>query len=365
MVLSVARLKRGYGVASGLFSLPLVSVVVPVYNGERYLRESLDSILAQTYSRTEVLVIDDASTDGTSDIIASYGDRVRCHRQSRNRGGFGNTNDGISVARGEYVAVYHADDVYLPTIVEREVEFLRRHPETGAVFCQDVFIDPFGREYGRLELPPELRGSRPLEYSVIFNALLTYRNSFFRCPCSMVRASVYRDVGTYRDEMFLGASDLDMWLRIARRYPVGILEEYLFRYRHGHDSVSLRNQHLRTDPERYFQIMDLYLEDGGRAMATPRALAAYEAHRAEERLMRVINHYILDQCEHSRAILRLVHANQILGSPRVQRGRLLVLFLVLKILARLPRIRPIANLFYQHWHATSASGLWQSAQREI
>src|SRR3989442_1563603 len=134
---------------------PLVSIIVPVFNGERYLRESLDSILAQTYPRVEVLVMDDASTDGTPSIIASYGNQVHYYRQPQNRGIYGNMNDGIAMARGEYIAIYHADDVYLPKIVECEVAFLHHHPEAGAVFCQAVFIDSLGREFGRLEIPPE------------------------------------------------------------------------------------------------------------------------------------------------------------------------------------------------------------------
>ncbi len=91
---------------------PLVSIIVPVFNGERYLRESLDSILAQTYSRTEVFVMDDASTDGTRGLAAAYGERVKYHRQEANRGIYGNANDGIAMARGEYIAIYHADDIY-------------------------------------------------------------------------------------------------------------------------------------------------------------------------------------------------------------------------------------------------------------
>ncbi len=73
----------------------LVSVIVPVFNGERYLRESFDSILAQTYPRTEILVLDDASTDGTGMVAAAYGERVKYHRQRANRGIYGNANDGI------------------------------------------------------------------------------------------------------------------------------------------------------------------------------------------------------------------------------------------------------------------------------
>jgi glycosyltransferase involved in cell wall biosynthesis len=336
--------------------LALVSIVVPVFNGTPYLRESLDSILRQTYTRTEVLVMDDASTDDTPAIAQSYGDRVAYHRQPQRRGIYGNANDGIALAQGEYIAVYHADDVYHPDIVEREVAFLQRYPEAGAVFCSDIFIDPAGRETGRLILPPEVRGERPLEYPVILNALLKYKNRFLRCPSSMVRASVYRDVGGYRDQEFLNTSDLDMWLRIARQYPIGILEEHLFRYRHGHASSAQSYHHLRTDPERYFRIMDLYLDEGGRAIALPESVAGHEAHRAEDRLMRAISHYILDQHQEARALLRQVRAGQILGSSQVQRGRLLVLLFALRGLVRVPRISFVAELFQGRWYAI---GVWQ------
>lgn len=340
---------------------PLVSIIIPVFNGEEYLRESLDSIVGQTYSHTEVLVMDDASTDGTPDVIAAYGEKVRQYRQPSNRGIYGNMNDGIAMARGDHIAIYHSDDVYDPRIVEREVEFLGRHPEAGAVFCQDIFIDPQGRERGRLELVPEVRGGRPLDYRTVFNALLTHRNRFLRCPSCMVRASVYKDVGTYRDREFRNTSDLEMYLRIGRKYPIGILEEHLFHYRWGHGNSGQRYRHLRTDSDRYFPIMDLYLEEGGRSLATPKALAAYQAHRAEDNLMRAVNHYILGHRDESRSVLSEVRASNLIGSPRVQRARLLPLFLALKILVRAPRIPLAAALFYRRWHAEGdAGGLFRS-----
>jgi len=331
--------------------IPLVSIVIPVFNGERYLRESLDSVLGQTYPRIEVLVIDDASTDGTAAIIASYGDRVRSYRQSKNRGIYGNSNDGIAWASGAYIATYHADDVYEPTIVEQEVAFLERHPEAGAVFCQDIFIDPLGRAVGRLELPREVRGGCPLDYPTVLNALLKHKNRFLRCPSSMVRARIYRDVGGYRDEEYRNNADLEMWLRIARKYSIGILEEHLFRYRYGHGNSAQRYRHLRTDPERHFLIMDRYLDDGGRALAAAEALAAHEAHRAEDAVMRAMNLYILGRREAARVVLGGVSVSRLLGSQRVQRKRLLMLFLLLRGLVCVPRIPLMASLFYRRWHA--------------
>ena len=349
---------------------PLVSIVVPVYNGERYLRDSLDSIIAQTYPRIEVLVMDDASTDSTPDIIASYGDSVKHIRQGQNKGIYSNANDGIKLARGKYIAVYHADDVYDPRIVECEVDDLEHHPEVGAVFCKDIFVDGENKEYGRLQLRPEVSGGRPLDYPTVFNALLEYKNRMFVCPTAMVRASVYQDVGMYRQEQFYNTSDLEMWLRIAQKYPLAILEEYLLRYRHFEGQSSRRYQKLRTDPERYFMIMDLYLANGGADVATPRAVAAFEGHRMEDFLMITVNNYILGQLDKARASLLKVRVGRLLRGHRIQRGRLFALFVMLQVLVRLPRIRSLADLFYRHWHvkdkgksSVSWTGLFSSGKQ--
>src|SRR6266851_125371 len=337
----------------------LVSIIVPVFNGERYLRESLESILAQSYPRMEIFVMDDASTDGTAGVVATFGERVEYHRQETNRGIYGNANDGIAMARGEYIAIYHADDIYDTRMIEREVDFLQRYPEAGAVFCQSIFIDPVGNERGRLEIPQQVRGGCPLPYATVFNALLKYKNTFLTCPSSMVRASAYRDVGVYRDAEFRNTSDMEMWLRIARKYPIGVLEEYLFRYRYGHGNSAQRYRRLRTDPERYFRIMDLYLEMADSAIATPEALAGHEAHRAEDNLMRAINFYILGELDQAAEVLRLVGPGSILGSATVQRARLLMLYWGLQCLVRLPRVNFLAERFYRRWNV---KGEWDKRQ---
>jgi glycosyltransferase involved in cell wall biosynthesis len=336
---------------------PLVSIIVPVFNGERYLASSLDTILAQTYSPIEVLVMDDASKDSTPQIIAGYGERIRSFRQPANRGIYGNMNDGIAMARGELIAIYHADDLYEPKIVERQVGWLQAHPDAGAAFCKDILINPEGKERGRVVLVPEVRGNRPLDHQTILNALLTYKNRFLRCPSCMVRAAVYQELGCYRDEQFKNTSDLEMYLRISREYPIGILDEYLFRYRWGHGNSAQRYKLLRTDIERFFTIMDLYLSTGGTALARPESLAAYEAHRMQDSLMRVVNLYILDKRQEALPILRQIEVRRLLGSGRIQRWRLFLLFCALQVLVRVPRIPFVSNLFYRRWHAKSAASL--------
>src|SRR5206468_2128484 len=112
-------------------------------------------------------------------------------------------------------------------------------------------------------------------------------------PTAMVRAAVYREVGAYDPARYGTSADLDMWLRIARLHPLGLIAEHLMRYRHFHGSESQGYRRLRVEPEAHFAILDLCLEQGGRALATQRALAAHEAHREEDRLMTSISMYIL------------------------------------------------------------------------
>ena len=329
---------------------PLVSILVPSFNGEAHLREALDSLLVQTYPRIEIILLDDASTDATPAIAAEYAGRITYVRQPANMGIYDNVNVGIALAKGELIATYHADDIYLPTIVEAQVAYLREHPEVGAVFCSDIFVDAIGREYGRMVLPPPVRGNRPLDYGTVLNALLTYKNRFLVCPTAMIRAAVHRDVGAYRQDRYRNTADLEMWLRIARAYPIAVLESHLMKYRHFHGNSSQRYHRLRTAPENFFLILDEYLADGDRSLATPGALVSYEAHRSEDRLMAAISHYIKGELPDGRRALRDVRPATMARAPQLQRWRLLVLTAGLWVLLRLPRLESVAEAMYNRWH---------------
>ncbi len=333
---------------------PRVSILVPSYNGARYLREALDSMLAQTYENIEVILLDDASTDETPQIAAEYGERITYVRQPSNRYIYENVNVGIGLASGELIATYHADDVYLPTIVASQVAYFAKHPEVGAVFASDIFVDAEGREYGRLRLPPEVAGERVLDFPTVLNALLTYKNRFFVCPTAMVRASVHREVGVYRQDPYGIAADLDMWLRIAKKYPVAVLESHLMRYRHFHGNATQHYNHLRTAPDNYFGIIDGYLNAGDRARATPQALGAYEGHRSGDRVMASVVHYIKGEMREGRVALRSARLFRIARSPGLQRWRLLTIATGMWLLLRLPRQERLARRMFERWHVQRA-----------
>jgi hypothetical protein len=167
----------------------------------------------------------------------------------------------------------------------------------------------------------------------------------------MVRSSVHREIGGYRDKEFRNTSDLDMYLRISKRYQVAILDEFLISYRWGHGNSAQKYRHLRTDASRFFTIMDLYIAEDGPTVATPESLSAYESHRCEDNLMRTVNHYILDQRPQALGVLKQIRFKNLIATRRIMRWRLSMLFVLLNVLVRLPRIAAIGNVFYRRWHA--------------
>ncbi len=251
---------------------PLVSICLPVYNDGRFLGKCLDSLLAQRYRRIEIIASDNASTDDTADILGKVADpRLRRFRNDENIGPFPNWNRCIGEASGEFVAVYHADDVYDPGIVEEEVRFLLAHPEAGAVFTGAVRIDPKDRVIGETSLPPPLRGDRLLAFGETLKAFLEYGN-FLLCPSFMARRSVLSRAGSFQPEMFGTAADAGMWFRILEHAPVGVIDRPLMRYRVGENQSTWRIERLRVAPADHFKVMDHFLARPSAAGAVPEGL---------------------------------------------------------------------------------------------
>ena len=199
---------------------PLVSVVMPVYNAERFLREALDSVLAQDYEPFEVIVVDDGSTDGSAAILESY-PGLRVIRQE-NRGPSAARNAGIAEARGEIVAVADADDVLLPHRLSLQVGHLVEHPEVTATLGRQVWITPppdavRDRVWGDL-------GGVPLATLVIWKRALV-------------------EVGGY-DPAIRGPEDFDLLIRLRERgHRLAVLPEIVVRLRyHGQNLVAGRGR---------------------------------------------------------------------------------------------------------------------------
>ncbi len=221
---------------------PLVCICIPTYNAAATIRETLKSILDQSYPNLVIHVSDNASTDDTLKVVESVSDgRVHLHRQDKNIGAEGNFNRCIQLAEGKYTAIYHADDLYEPDMVSSQVAFLEAHPEAGAVFTEASTIDETGNKIGEIRLPNGIASSDGLyDFATMLKAVLRHSN-FFICPSVMVRTQVYQqEIKCWRGELFRSSADLDLWLRILQQHPVGYLPKRLMRYRISSDQWSAK-----------------------------------------------------------------------------------------------------------------------------
>lgn len=307
---------------------PLVSICISAYDVEPFLKSALDSIAAQTYRHLEIVLIDNGSTDRTYDVARSFLDRrFRCFRLPQNIGGYQAMNMVAREARGELVAIYHSDDIYEPTIVEKEVAYLRSHPRAGAVFTMYNFMDETDRIYGGLDLPATLAGRPYLTYEDVFPEMLRRGNVMFACPTFMVRREVLADVGPFDAERWDIAADQELWLRLLRRYPVGILNERLLRYRRRSQQWTQRWRRLRTDPDRTIEIMELYIQkDNWRARLPASAFVELDYQRCDDETTRAANALILGHTETARKLLEGTYPYATLRNG-VRRRKLRVLLL--------------------------------------
>lgn len=273
----------------------LVSVFIPAYNASAFIEQTLRSVLAQSHRNIEIVVLDDASTDDTAARVAGFVDtRLRYVRNERNLGQFRTMSRAAELTRGPFIAICHADDVYEPDSVATELAFLRRHPQAGAVFAQDNIIDEEGRLLARVTIAPELAGRPLLGYEEIFRYLLRNTNQLLCCPTFMARREVLLEAGAFDGERYRIAADLDMWIRILRRHPVGVLSERLVNYRRSGEQQSSRYRRLRTTQDEFFAIMDRYRElDGLDARLAPADRREYEFHRFDDDIFRAANLVIL------------------------------------------------------------------------
>ncbi|MCS6757708.1 MAG: glycosyltransferase family 2 protein [Candidatus Devosia euplotis] len=284
--------------------MPLVCICVPTFNSETTIAQTLQSILAQTYDNMVVHVVDNCSTDATLDVVRGFADpRIAVHENSVNVGGEGNFNRCIALATGEFTALFHADDVYEPEMVERQVAFFKANPTAGGVFTQARLIDQVSAEIGVLNLPADLCDTGPLyDFPRIFKAVLKYSN-FMICPSFMARTTVYQnDIVRWRGELFASSADLDVWLRVLERHPCGILPEHLMNYRISRQqwSAGVRNNTGRAD---FFLVTDHYLaKPEVAALLNDDDKSNVERLERRDRAMRAVNTLIAGDTESAQTL---------------------------------------------------------------
>ncbi len=210
--------------------MPKISVIMSVYNGEKYLREAIESILKQSYSDFEFIIIDDGSTDGTKKILEEYTNidkRIVFVCNEKNIGLTKSLNRGLKIAKGEYVDRMDSDDISHYDRFRYQVDFLDKNPEIGLLGSHISHIDKNGKEF-------EVR--RTLLYHNEIKKMLVIGNTFGHGSV-MIRKSCLDKIGLYR-EKFLYAQDYDLWLRIAENYKVANINKVLYMQRRSSKCLS-------------------------------------------------------------------------------------------------------------------------------
>jgi len=210
---------------------PIVSVIMPVYNGERYLGEAIDSILNQTFTDFELLIINDGSTDGSVDIIDSYSDpRIRLIHNDKNLELSATLNKGLDMARGKYLARMDCDDICLPRRLEKQVAFMDSNREVGICgsWIKTIGIDPNDIWKHPIE-PEEIRAT------LLFESVLAH-------PSTMMRKEFMEKYKLKYNPNYSYYEDYDLWHRAVDNFPLMNLNEVLLLYRITPESLSHRNR---------------------------------------------------------------------------------------------------------------------------
>jgi glycosyltransferase involved in cell wall biosynthesis len=208
-------------------SSPFISVVLPVYNAERYVFQATESILNQTYKDFELIIIDDGSTDHSIDVIRSFYDpRIVFIQNQDNQGLIYTLNRGIQSAKGKYIARMDADDISVAHRFQQQVSFLEMHPEIGVVGSGYLPIDENNKA---VRSPVHLS-----EYPLTVKWLMLIGNPLAH-PSTMYRADLARQVGGY-DNRFTYAEDYEFWIRMAEVTAICSIKDVLIHYRESNNS---------------------------------------------------------------------------------------------------------------------------------
>jgi len=204
---------------------PLVSIILPVFNGELYLRDAIQSILDQTYENFELLIFNDGSTDGSLRIAESFADkRIRIYNDSQNRGYVAHLNYGLSNARGKYIARMDADDISNHERLRTQVEFMERFSEVGVCGTFVTLIDENGRLLGK--------GHHFVDDDMLRIRLLT--DSCFAHPTVMFRKAIVEANNISYDQHYAPAEDYKLWFDLSLKTKLANIPNYLLKYRiHG------------------------------------------------------------------------------------------------------------------------------------
>lgn len=221
-----------------MLKTPGVSVVIATYNRARYIAETLDSVIGQTYQDFEVIVVDDGSTDDTRGIVERYHPRIDYIYQN-NRGPSAARNLGVRRARGAWVAIQDSDDLSTPNHLSALYGYAQEHPNCGMVFGNGAYLG--GEEHNRKTIIPPSKGRRLAARGVRLDDL--FDKSIVRLQAGLIAKAAYDAVGGH-DESLRICMDLDLAFRLFMNFSISYLDEVVFLYRKHEGNIG-RNEEGR------------------------------------------------------------------------------------------------------------------------
>lgn len=217
---------------------PIISVIIPTYNRGNYLCSAIKSVLNQTFEDFEIVVVDDASTDNTRQVVDKFDDkRIRYIRHKENKGGSAARNTGIKRSKAKFIAFLDDDDLWMPSKLEKQLDLINTNLETGAVYTGICILNKSDKII-RFE-SSSFTGS-------IFPHILK-KNYVGGCSQLLVRKECFNRIGLF-DENLLAGQDWDMWIRLAKHYQFDYVNEPLVLYR-------VHDRRISTNPRAQMQAM--------------------------------------------------------------------------------------------------------------
>ena len=239
-------------------SNPIVSVIMPVYNAEQYLTYAIESVLNQTYSEFELIIINDASTDNSGEIIKKYSDkRIKVITHESNKGVVCSTNEGIEKSGGEYISILDDDDIYEPKKLENQILYFNQNPEIDVVGGRCHFIDEEGKIISE--------GGVPRYNPKIYRAQLLFYNLGFVNSSVMYRKNFIVENGLKYEDNTYGMQDYLFFVKASKVGQISAISDFIVRYRLHVDNLSkvMKTQYSIERGTKYKEIREFSLSNEG------------------------------------------------------------------------------------------------------
>jgi len=208
--------------------MPKVSVIIPTYNRAHLVAESIQSVLDQTFTDFEIIVVDDGSTDNTKEVVDAFRDQRIRYTYQENQGVVVASNRGFELSRGEYIALFSSDDILTENALAKPVDVLDKHPEVAFSYGQVYLMDRRGHVF---DLRKPRSGHSSIRHGIEEITKYLIWGNHITAATIMIRRDCLLEVGLFNPAFSSGSEDCDLWIRLAKKYDVAYIAEPVLKYR--------------------------------------------------------------------------------------------------------------------------------------